>query len=489
MNRDAFIPRCEVLDMNKELAVVRKQAERELLSIPGVLAVGVGIKQVKGIMLRELCFKVTVAQKKSLADLTKKEIIPPALFGLRTDVVPFLVSYPGGNSNKYRPLIAGSQVESSGKSGKGTLGCFARRNSDQKVVLLSNWHVLVRSHTAPSSFSDDGVGQPTHNQCSPCCSCNEIAKVADGRFMTDNMDAAIALLKGQTSVADTTPEMRYVNEILEIGLIAGAAAPVPGETVWKYGAETGLTKGVILNDNQPSRTTDYTPVYGAGVSVMRTGQFTIEPAPGATTPYFGEGDSGSVSVNEHNQVVLLNHAFNGNQTYATNIISIQTTLAITVLDSTFHSAVANKQGVPLSSAAFTPADTIIENPFEVLETEVAQYASGKKIMSLFQEHQSEILHLVNHHREAMTAWNRYQGPAFLAQIIRALHRNKSIEEQIKGIGLQNLILKMTGVLQRIGSPALVHAVNENYLQVMQVLGSGNHPDQWKKQLADLDNNL
>jgi hypothetical protein len=85
------------------------------------------------------------------------------------------------------------------------------------------------------------------------------------------------------------------------------------------------------------------------------------------------------------------------------------------------------------------------------------------------------------------AWNRYQGPAFLAHIARSVRReNKLLPEQIKGITLQSLLLKMTVVLQRNGSPELAKSVTDNYLQVMNILSAGRSPEDWKAYLVQYD---
>ena len=109
------------------------------------------------------------------------------------------------------------------------------------------------------------------------------------------------------------------------------------------------------------------------------------------------------------------------------------------------------------------------------------------MLELFKIHRSELLDLVNHKREVMAAWNRYQGPAYLAHIARSVRReNKPVPEQIKSITLQSLLLKMTAVLQRNGSPELARSVTDNYLQVMNVLSAGRSPEDWKAYLAQLD---
>ncbi|MDB4584181.1 S1 family peptidase [Draconibacterium sp.] len=484
MSENTYIPRDEVVDINKEFDKVREKAKKELMKIPGVVAVGVGLKQVKGEFKRQPCFKVTVKKKKSSTALKSGEKIPDILYGFRTDVIEIAQGHSTVDGNKYRPLIGGSKIGTSTSSGYGTMGCLVSRNSDNKILLLSNWHVLSNN---PDTVENDRVGQPSHNGCCSCCACNEIGKIVDGRFRTGDMDAAIALLNGQDEAADTIPEEKYLKEIINIGYIAGSAAPQSMETVYKYGARSEFTKGQITNDSVVTNILydNYTP----NVTISRSGQLEITPATGY--PKFQDrGDSGSVTVNEKQEVIGLNYAANlvSGIGFATSIVPILSTLGITVLNTAFHSSVAGKEGVPLSSRA-VPDFNIpnLASAFAEAEQELGQYSQGKEMIALFKQHREELLDLVNHKREVMAAWNRYQGPSFLAHVARSIRRdNKPIPEQIKGITLQNLLLKMTTVLQRNGSPELVRAVSDNYMQIMDVLSSGRSPEEWKAFIAKYD---
>jgi hypothetical protein len=478
--KDTYIPRNELIDLNKELDKVKRQAEEELMKLPGVIAVGVGLKDVKGEIQRELCFKVTVKKKKEESTLRPEDRIPDVIYGFKTDVNEIPETKALSDSKSYRPLMGGSQIETNSQSGQGTLGCFAKRNADSKIVLLTNWHVIVGD---PNNIDGDRVGQPTHNGCCSCCACGEIADVVDGRFMTGNLDAAIALLHGQES--DTIPEDRYLNEIIDIGILAGSAAPVPGETVYLRGRTTSTRSKGQLSNNNATTNTHYKNY--SNLAVPRTGQWEISPA-AEFTDFSVEGDSGSICVNEHNQVVLLVYSADlpNHRSYANNIQTVETTLNISILDSTFHASVAGNEGVPLSSIS-SNAIFNLGNAMEELEAELIQFREGKRMLELFKIHRPELLDLVNHKREVMAAWNRYQGPAYLAHIARSFRReNKPVPEQIKSITLQSLLLKMTAVLQRNGSPELAKSVTDNYLHVMNVLSAGRSPEDWKAYLAQLN---
>ena len=45
---------------------------------------------------------------------------------------------------------------------------------------------------------------------------------------------------------------------------------------------------------------------------------------------------------------------------------------------------------------------------------------------------------------------------------------------------------MTAVLQRNGSTALAEDVSDNYLDILNVLGKGRTPDEWKAALIQMN---
>ena len=200
--------------------------------------------------------------------------------------------------------------------------------------------------------------------------------------MTGNIDAAIALLHGQDT--DAIPEERYLNEIIDIGILAGSAAPVPGETLYMRGRTTSTrSKGQISNNNATTNTgyKNY-----SNLAVLRTGQWEISPAVGFTD-FSVEGDSGSICVNEHNQAVLLIFSADlpNHRSYANNIKTVETALNISILDSTFHATVAGKEGVPLSSMTPSQAIFSLANAMEELEAELYAFQRRQTYVGIIQD--------------------------------------------------------------------------------------------------------
>ena len=130
---------------------------RELLKINGVLAVGVGLKEVKGEVQRQPCFKVTVRKKTDKSRLKPTDLIPETLFGFKTDVNEIATGISFIDKSTYRPLLGGCRLENSENSVTGTLGCLAKKN-DEKIVVLSNWHVMVGN---PDFILNSRIQMPT----------------------------------------------------------------------------------------------------------------------------------------------------------------------------------------------------------------------------------------------------------------------------------------------------------------------------------------
>ena len=121
----------------------------ELLAIPGVLGVGIGVKETGNQFTEEMSYRVWVAEKKPPEELALTELVPPQIGEFRTDVLtPLRVQEDSGvcgderrTLSEHRPLQGGIAI-STDSSSYGTLGWFATLDADDTTVLLTNKHVL-----------------------------------------------------------------------------------------------------------------------------------------------------------------------------------------------------------------------------------------------------------------------------------------------------------------------------------------------------------
>lgn len=299
-------PREERIKEQEKLLKLQKEVEEELRKIPGVVSVGIGFKVVGGQRTEDITFRVYVREKKNKKDISPGEIIPAKIKGIQTDVIQYVGGELLVDTSEERPLKGGIQIQNDAKhSGAGTLGCFARRRSDGKTVLLSNHHVL---------FSDgaevgDEVGQPDVDCCC-CCKCNIIGKIVAGvNGNTDaRADCAIAEITcdniGEFVISNTIKALRTdpggnpidvrIRGVAQRVSIGDPPRIAVGDRVFKRGRTTEATSGIVDDINFP--------ITCSGIAYNT--QILILPAPGVAN--FAEGgDSGSILLNEDDEVVGL----------------------------------------------------------------------------------------------------------------------------------------------------------------------------------------
>lgn len=483
-----LIPRDEILRQSARLDEVRGEIIAELMKIPGVIAVSDGVKRVKGSLVPEICIKVTVEKKRDLKDIPESERIPPEIKGFKTDVEERATPeiYVDPDENHYRPLVGGSCIGMSKSSGHGTMGCLATVNGGAnagKIVLLSNFHVLCP--TSGTIADNARVGQPSHNGCCTCCECNEIGQVIDGEVLNANVDCAIA----RVYVGGTDPKnIPYLdNTIMDIGCIAGAGPIVsagthysvlPGETVYKRGRTTLLTIGTVSNRGAVTGQIKYndSPL----ITYSKSDQMEITPT-APIVDFSLPGDSGSVIVNAKNEVVGL--LFAGDKvnhlSFANHIDYVTTRLSITI------NSTLIENGLPVATGTI-PFEAETQSWIEEAEVQLKRTETGKKIAALIMNYRKEMQHLIRTNREVQVAWNRYCGPAYLNHIAKSIREDHLIPGEIKGVTLENLMLKMAAVLLRHGSPSLIAEIEKNYLNLLEVVSAGRRFRDWLERLEKLD---
>lgn len=402
----------------------------ELMRIPGVQWVAVGIRERGGRLADEFVFRVHVDRKLPETALPREHIVPKSIRGVPTDVVVKGIDEPDIGFNdendhkKYRPLVGGCRIGPEVAGGTGTMGAVCRRTFDDKIVLLSNWHVLLD----PGGDIGDGVGQP-HWRKSCCCTCDRVGTVL--AFAAKPLDCAIAELRAGEPFAPKIRRIVRANGTVEQeGIIAGSTAPAGGDPVYKVGARTGLTRGTIT-DLDPDR-----------MEVTATAAF----------PRMSRrGDSGSVYVNSSNDLVCgLHRAGNNNRGVATPFDRVTSTLSIDVIptDPDTEYEVAEKSGEPLARAAVDP-------PYADMVERMRMTPAGRELLRLVEAHRSECLDLVNRGRRFTVAWQRAQGPAFLAALGRSARDPVyRIPRRINGVSRNEAARRLADALRYSGSPAL-----------------------------------
>ena len=159
------------------IRAIKKAAQGQLLALPGVHAVGIGSKIVNGQFTSEPAIMVFVEKKKPLSELSPNDIIPDEIEGIKTDVYESEIPQIHADTEPYRPLRGGSQIEPGGMTKKvnnkghifpaeglglvGTLGCiFSSPGSSPKIIGLTCQHVIGIAQGVPTKLVETTV-KPT----------------------------------------------------------------------------------------------------------------------------------------------------------------------------------------------------------------------------------------------------------------------------------------------------------------------------------------
>lgn len=281
-----------------------------LFNKPNVVLVGRGHKIVNGIDTGRDAIVIGVTRKVSVSLLKKGEIIPAKIKGVETDVVE-VGEIRALRTTKHRPAPAGVSIGHY-KITAGTLGMVVKK--DGKRFILSNNHVLANSNDAkigdpiyqPGPYDGgtelDMIGcliafEPIQfTQVSQCPVGNFVVNLWDkvaGKFNRQTRLQAITQVPNVVDCAIAEASDRDISdEILEVGTPAGFADVEVGTKVKKSGRTTGLNEGAVTLIDATAQVS-----YGSNIAIFEDQIITSKLAEG--------GDSGSVVLNEANEVVGL----------------------------------------------------------------------------------------------------------------------------------------------------------------------------------------
>lgn len=503
-----------------QLRALRSQVENELRHIPQLRGVGVGLRRRAGRLTGEICFRIHVDQKRPAVALHRNERIPSHIFGIPTDVHTLgrmTQQCCGGQ----RPLIAGLAIShdpSVSAPEGGTLGCFL--DIGGTLAGLTNEHVL---HS--KSLTNKGVYQPKAKSGNGTANRIGFSNPSRGfinhhvfggnNYFIDcavvefeNVDFVNRLVRFDPSDSGADPvdipadvtgtiTINEDGQILEITdgtnavdttKILGQGVAQLKDMIWKVGAVTGLTAGVVEEVDFTYTFTHKNPVPNAPTPWDGEGQIVVSALAGFRDEetnlldFSRQGDSGSVYLNLQNEVVGLHHTgtsgLAGSQGVASPIAPVLDKVGggatIIVNDgSVTHETSAESNLMALELWANTPQHAF---EFERLEREIrprlAKSERGAEILRFVDSHVDEILRLVWQCRPVTIAWHRHHGPAFVVLFIRALaEHGGSFPEKAGDISRRSMLNAMAEVLATQGSPALRRDVTSIRPWLLDVLGN------------------
>lgn len=323
-----------------EIHEVLHRRRAALLGRANVVAAGIGYKVTAGRTTDRISIACSVVEKKPLAQLAEGDRVPEEVDGFPTDVVETgVIRALQSRTGRHRPAPGGVSIGHPAITA-GTLGCLVRKDGDR--LILSNNHVLANSNDAsvgdaiyqPGPY-DGGGGDDviaTLEDFVPIQFPGGVSECGIGQGIAGAANLAARLLGSGTrleavriqqednlvdaAVARPVSDDVVVDEILEVGTIAGVVEGRLGMAVEKSGRTTGHTRGQITQ-------VDVTVNVSYGTN--RVALFTDQLMAG---PMSQGGDSGSVVLDAERNLLGLLFAGSDSTTIFNRIQNVFTLLDV-----------------------------------------------------------------------------------------------------------------------------------------------------------------
>ena len=262
--------------INNEIQVVQQKVKDAILRKKNVVGLGQGFKYKAGKSTDEKCLVVFVKEKKPESQLDKKDMIPPEVHNIRTDVkaVGKVVALQSRTS-RWRPAPGGVSIGHYLITA-GTLGAIVKDVDTGEKLILSNNHVMANSNDA---FKGDAIVQPGpadggrapqdtiatlerfiriemssggngDDDICPFANClssilNGAAKLvgSKSRMFTKRVSQQANLV--DAAVAKPVADSAIDDDIIDIGKIDGIKQAELGMAVRKSGRTTSTTTGTV----------------------------------------------------------------------------------------------------------------------------------------------------------------------------------------------------------------------------------------------------
>lgn len=307
---------------------------RELLKKKNVVAAIPGHKVVNGVDTGRNAIVVYVTKKVPLGELRAEDVVPEVINGLESDVqiTGEIRALSFDRTSKWRPAPGGISIGHPLITA-GTLGMIVRK--DGIAYILSNNHVLANSNDAsisdetwqPGKYdgggSMDTIGHLANfikinfeGDGSTCPVTNTVVRVFNFLAKLLGRKSRVRSLVDIVNTVDCAISRPLLDEdisqeILEIGKPAGfnTNEVKTGDAVKKSGRTSGLNQGTVIGSEGVA-----TVSYGDKSAVFEDQIFTTAIAQG--------GDSGSVVLNDKNEVIGLLFAGSDTLTIVNKIANV-----------------------------------------------------------------------------------------------------------------------------------------------------------------------
>ena len=191
----------------------------------------------RGKEVDEIVLRVYVTKKEPIEKLSKDDIIPKEIDGVKTDVVEIGKIRRLGFQDRYRPSPCGVSTSRADEESAGTIG-WIMVDEDGNVYLLSLNHVWAKENQGAQG---DPIIQPG---------------LLDGGDPNEDVIAHLYAFvpidfsgnpnKSEPAIAEPIVE-ECSSSIINLGGVLGKRDPQQGETVTKVGRSTGITQGDVTD--------------------------------------------------------------------------------------------------------------------------------------------------------------------------------------------------------------------------------------------------
>jgi hypothetical protein len=322
------------MDISRELIAAKDLVQWSILALPGVVGIGIGMREANGELFDEVAVRIYVADKNSVP-----LSIPEAIGGVDVCIVEALIEPATQDDNRYNPLAGGIQIAK--PRGSGTLGAVVQDSNTGELIGLSCFHVVGDANAVfPDTIWQPHV--PNLIMGVPVLPDDNIGRVVRVDFPQTQPFPFSPIIAGLSDAAVFTlvPALnqgRSLSSIIVgqdaptilIDRISATDIPTVGKFVRKRGFVTRLTEGVIIDafmacQWKPGGPNSYLieQAVVSGSSSNPGGVFALE------------GDSGSVVLKKDSATavgLLWGESDGGTRGYMSFISNVQSQLGVNIV--------------------------------------------------------------------------------------------------------------------------------------------------------------
>jgi hypothetical protein len=322
------------MEIPPELVAAKDLVQWSILALPGVVGVGIGMREENGVLFDELAVRVHVVDRSSIPFG-----IPEVVGGVGVCIVEGVFEPVVQDDARYNPLVGGIQIAKPSR-GSGTLGAVVQDSSTGELLGLSCFHVVGDTN----NVFPDTIWQPHEPPLvigNPIKPDDNIGRVVRVDFPQTPPLPFSPILAGLVDAAVFTlvPALNQGRDLssniigqdaptILVDRITATGSPTVGHFVRKRGFVTRLTEGVIIGANLTLQWTAGPPnsylIEQAEVTV-------ISSNPGGV--FCLQGDSGSVVLEKDSATavgLLWGSKNNGLIAVMSDIRNVQSQLGVNI---------------------------------------------------------------------------------------------------------------------------------------------------------------